>query len=217
MDEEVVMSKEEMNDEQLAQLLRARLGQLKRPSIETLAEYELNLLPADEAAAIRRYLAQHPHAAAQLDELRALWQDYQPTANRTPSAAGSSLQSFKLWLAEKVGGSTLPARPALAGIRGDAELVYRAGPVQLVLDVDDDPQQPGRRSLTGLLLNLPDGDWLARLWPTDNGSQEQEWETAVAPDATFMLDGLPSATYSLLIRSRAETAVIEIYVESVVI
>ena len=211
------MSKEEMNNEQLAQLLRARLGQLKRPSIETLADYELNLLPAGEAAAIRRYLAQHPHAAAQLDELRALWQDYQPQANRAPAAGGSPLQSFKLWLAEKVGGSALPGRPGLAGIRGETELVYRAGPVQLVLDIDDDPQQPGRRSLTGLLLNLPDGDWLARLWATDSGSQEQEWETALAPDATFMLDGLLPATYSLLIRSQDETAVVEIYIESLAI
>jgi hypothetical protein len=211
------MNQEEMNDEQLAQLLRERLSQLKRPSIETLAEYELNLLPADEATAIRRYLAQHPHAAAHLDELRSLWRDYQPKTSRAPAAGSSPLQSFKLWLAEKVGDPALPGQPALAGIRGEAELIYRAGPVQLALDVDHDPQQPGRRSLTGLLLNLPDGDWLARLWSTDSDSQEQEWETAVAPDATFMLDGLPSATYSLLIRSQDETAVVEIYIESLAI
>lgn len=211
------MSDERMNNEQLAQFLHEMLGQLKRPSIETLADYELNLLPADEAEAIRRYLAQHPHAAAQLDGLRALWRDYQPQARHVPASVKNPRLSLTLWLAEKVGGADLLGQPALAGIRGEAELFFRAGPVQLVLDVDDDPQQPGRRSLTGLLLNLPDGDWLARLWSTDNNSQTQEWETAVAPDATFMFDCLPPGSYSLLIHSQAETAVVEIYIESLLI
>ncbi len=210
------MSDERMNDEQLAQFLHEILGQLKRATIETLADYELNLLPAAEAEAIRRYLAQHPHAAAQLDGLRALWRDYQPQVSRAPASVKNPRPSLTLWLAEKVGGGALFGQPALAGIRGEAELFFRAGPVQLVLDVADDPQQVGRRSLTGLLLNLPDGYWLARLWASDS-SQAQEWETAVAPDATFMFDALLPGNYSLLIHSQAETAVVEIYVESLLV
>ncbi|MFO7537650.1 MAG: hypothetical protein R6X32_06270 [Chloroflexota bacterium] len=208
------MSEEKMNDTQLEQFLAETLGNLERPTLQTLAEYDLGLLPPKQTETIRRHLEQHPHAAAQLDALRHLWQSYQPQSGRaaSPPADSSPLQALSLWLADKVTSSTTPGRPALAGVRGQADMVYQAGPVQLVLDVDDDPQQPGHKSLTGLLLGLPDGNWLARLWPTEESSQE--WETAVASDNSFLFDGLPPGHYSLLIRSQTQTAVVEIYIES---
>lgn len=208
------MSEEKMGDTQLERFLAETLGNLERPTLLTLAEYDLGLLSPEQTEAIRRHLEQHPHAAAQLNALRHLWQNYQPQtgAAPVPATTSSPLQAVKLWIVEKVTSFAMPGQPVPAGVRGQADLVYQAGPVQVVLDVDDDPQQSGHKSLTGLLLSLPDGDWLVRLWPIEN--DEKEWETVVAPDHTFLFDGLPPDQYNLLIRNQDETAVAEIYIES---
>lgn len=189
---------------QLAQLQQTLAQHLAAdaPSPLALTQYQLDLLPPEEAAAVAAYLAAHPHAARQLQTLQAFLQQGQPAPLPDPRPA----QSLKVWIAQLLAGGGL--QPALAGLRGQAEHVYRAGDRHIVLDLDDDPGQPQRKALAGLIMNRPPGPVQAHLWALADPSQE--WETAVDEDGNFIFTGLPEGDYTLLLR--AETA--EIYIES---
>lgn len=203
---------------QYRQFLSETLRLTTPPDPLLLAEYDLDLLSPEQAAAVHLYLEHHPHAAAQLEALRAIWRQYAPTraVRSTPASAESKpLQALKLWLAEKLSPPLPGSLPALAGVRGQTELVYQAGPVQLVIEVDDALGQLARKNLTGLLLGLPDGMWRVRCWSV--ADSEQEWETAVDLDHTFLLDNLPTGQYALLVYNQEDTDPIEIYVESLTV
>ena len=191
--------------DQLAQLQQTLAQNLSAqgPSPLALIQHQLNLLPPDEAAAIDRYLAAHPHAARQMETLQAFLRQWEPS----PTTDTSPLQTMKVWIAERLSGRG-GMQPALAGLRGQAEHIYQAGDRQIILDIDDDPDQPQHKSLAGLIMNRPSGDIQVRLWTLT--APHSEWETAVDEDGNFILTSLPPGDYTLLIQ--ADSA--EIYIET---
>lgn len=174
---------------------------------DLLGQYHAGLLSKAEEQAVAQYLAEHPHAAHQLALLQKFLQQWQP-ADEPPG----SPHALKVWLAQLLTTSGSAWQPAAAGVRGTAEAVYQAGDVQIVLDIDDDPQQPGHKLLTGLALGLPPGDWQVYVWPA--ADPDSESVTAVDTHGNFLLAGLPPGATVLLIRSTTAAEPAEIYVES---
>ena len=123
------------------------LARLPRPSPFELGEYALGLLPAAAAARIKAYLALHPHAAAEVALLQTYLAQGEPTVQPAPGPL-ARLQTLVMTLLHAAG-----PEGVWAGTRGAADAaVYQAGDWQVVLDSDDDAQQPGRFVLSGLLL-----------------------------------------------------------------
>ncbi|GAB4150221.1 MAG: hypothetical protein Fur0021_12410 [Candidatus Promineifilaceae bacterium] len=123
------------------------LARLPKPSSFELGEYALGLLPAAAAARVKAYLALHPHAAAEVALLQTYLAQGEPTVQPAPGPL-ARLQTLVMKLLPAAG-----ATGVWAGARGAADAaVYQVGDWQVILDSDDDAQQPGRFVLTGLLL-----------------------------------------------------------------
>ena len=59
--------------------------------------------------------------------------------------------------------------PAFGGVRGDQEgpFVFQADEVQVIIEVQDDSQQPGHKFLVGLVTGMDTPHLKARLWRFD--------------------------------------------------
>jgi len=137
------------------------------PSLE-LGKYFLGTLSPAGAVAITQHLASCPHCARETAQLESFMADL------APELALRSLDRLKGQFKERVrvrvarpvlGGMT----PAFAGVRGDQEgpFVYQADEVQVIIEVQDDSEQPGCRFLVGLVTGMDALDLKARLWRVD--------------------------------------------------
>lgn len=158
------------------------------PSLE-LGKYYLGLLAPTGAVAITQHLANCPHCTRETAQLESFMADL------APELALSSLERLKGQFRERV--RVRVARPVLgdmtpafAGVRGDQEgpLVYQADEVQVIIEIQDDGEQPGRKFLIGLVTGMDAHDLQARLWRVD-----QPIATAPVDDLGnfVMLDLLP--------------------------
>jgi hypothetical protein len=130
------------------------------PNPHELGEYQLGIIDNDRATFIRQHLADCPHCRAELGELQIFLADNAADLGIAvqPASEESLADRLKVWIASLLpdlpsGG--LGMQPAF-GLRGSGEKVrfYQAGEAQLALEVQDDPQQPGRKTVLGLLTGL---------------------------------------------------------------
>jgi hypothetical protein len=100
--------------------------------------------------------------------------------------------------------------PALA-LRGEEQepLFYEAGDVQLTIEIQDDPDEPGRRSLLGLVMGAEPEDIQAHLY------QDSERVASAEVDelGNFIISSLSPGHYELILT--APTA--EIHVQDLAI
>jgi hypothetical protein len=90
--------------------------------------------------------------------------------------------------------------PGLApafGLRGDADklLFYQAGDAHLTLEIQDDPESPGRKSVLGLVLGIDPSKLEARLW-----QNEQPFATTPVDElGNFVFSSLEPGHFELII------------------
>jgi hypothetical protein len=186
--------------------LTARLYRLTCPSPHELGEYHLGVMPDDQAAAVAQHLAECPHCAGEVAQLK----DY--LAGLAPSLELGPLERIKNQVKGRV--RVLVARlvsggpegdplgrsalaPAYAGIRGEGEglYIYQADDVQIAIEIQDDAEQPGHKTILGLTMGPETSEGLAFLW-------RAEQRIAVVPVdklGNFVIPALAPGSYELFL------------------
>ena len=190
---------------QLANIQHAATTRLFRaacPSALELGEYHLGMLPAATTAYLQQHLAVCPHCTQELAQLTSFMEGPDPYLRSDPLAAIK--QSVRVLVARLTSGSQFgrfPGQPvlspALAGLRGDSAgpLTYEAGDAQIILEVQDDQEQAGRRAIIGLVMGLANQDVAVHLW-----RDEQLVVTgAVDTFGNFSIDDLTPGAYELFV------------------
>ena len=184
--------------------LMAALYRITCPDSATLGNFHLNLLPQQETATISAHMAICPHCTEEINQLK------QFLAETAASIEPTAVERIKVWIAKRLPSSDHGrgplGTPAFA-LRGNdtGPLMYEAGDAQLSLEVQDDPERPGRKSILGLILGIDTVGVMANLW------REGNVKTAVAIDelGNFSLSGLEPGKYELILSGKE----VEIHVQ----
>jgi hypothetical protein len=188
--------------------LKAALYRITCPDSARLGNFHLGLLPEDAAAQIADHVAICPHCVREIKQLEAF------LAETAVSLQPSTAERIKVWIAKRLpgGGQTrnMLGTPAFAMRGGDTgPLMYEAGDAQLSLEVQDDPEHPGRKSILGLVLGIETEAVAVRL------IQGEAVVTAVTLDelGNFTFTGLKPGTYELTLSGQD----IEIHVQDLLV
>ncbi len=197
---------------QMEDSLKAALYRITCPDSATLGNYHLGLLAETAVQPIANHLAVCPLCTREIEQLEVFL--LETAASLQPSTG----ERIKVWIARRLpsGGQTRqglgPAvgTPAFA-LRGSSSgpLMYEAGDAQLSLEVQDDPAQPGRKVILGLVLGIATEAVEAKLLQGDGVV------TAVTLDeiGNFTFTGLETGTYELTLSG----ADVEIHVQDLLI
>jgi hypothetical protein len=182
---------------QLQESLRSRLFRQLCPESSELGELQLGLLPQGRVQAVEEHLTACPHCTRELAALSGYLAELAPTLER--SLVEQVVEKVKVLVARLVqGGQTgMAFAPVAAGIRGgdSGPLIYEAGDVQIVLDLQDDSGGPDQRTLLGLLTGMAPDDVRAHLY------REGQLVTTTEVDdlGNFVLSDLDPASYELIV------------------
>jgi anti-sigma factor ChrR (cupin superfamily) len=190
---------------QLAALQGRLLAGLYRavcPTPDELGDYDLGLLPADQALAVTQHLAECPHCTREIAQLQAFLTDLSPAQEteraRTgePSLLELMRDRVQVLIAQLVPGGSGPAL-ALAGVRGQEQdsRVYQAGGVEVVIGVQPDVAQPDRGSILGLVIGLTGAELQATLWQ----GNRQIAVALVDELDSFVLSSIAPGVYQLVL------------------
>lgn len=178
--------------------LMAALYRIICPDSATLGNFHLGLLPQVDQENIAAHLQKCPHCSLEIKQLERF------LAETAVSLQPTATERIKVWIAKRLptggqmGGSL--GTPAFAMRGGDTgPLMYEAGDAQLSLEVQDDPERPGRRSILGLVLGIETDDVTVQLF------QDGEVVTAVSLDelGNFTFTGLEPGKYELTLSGHA--------------
>lgn len=173
--------------------LSAALYRATCPESVELGEYHLGVLDEDRSDRVRQHLAECPHCTLELSQLESFVRE------TSPDLEPSLVERVKVWIARlvpEVADSDPAMTPALA-LRGDdqAPLFYEAGEAQLTIEIQDDPDEPGRRLLLGLVMGAEPEDLQVHLWLDG----ERVVSTAVDDLGNFRFSALASGDYEMIL------------------
>jgi hypothetical protein len=172
--------------------LAAQLYRVTCPTTEELGEYHLHLVSGSRAITIKRHLDNCPHCRAELAQLQTYLADLARDVGHSVS------DRVKIWIARLIppGMSSGGLQPALA-LRGqdDGPLMYEAGDAQLTLEIQDDPQKAGARTILGLLIGVEPVETAAHLWQ----EAENVAQVPVNEFGNFVFAGLAPGAYELIV------------------
>jgi hypothetical protein len=135
--------------------LKSRVFRANCPSPMELGEYHFRLLPAAQMLLIGQHLRSCPHCAREFAELQTFVSEDMPQ----PGFAGS----IRVLIAQLVKGGEMNQKadqpsfpPALEGVRGNGEkpFIYQAENIQIILEVQEDMEQPDLKMILGLVTGL---------------------------------------------------------------
>lgn len=182
----------------IEQKLLTHLYRIACPTPDILGEYHFQLLTDDEVLEINQHLLICPYCPKELDQLQRYISDLEP------ELAYSLPERVKIWIAqlmpESEAGGFGSATPAFA-LRGETEepYMFEAGNYQLTLEIQDDPVNPGFRSILGLVFGGSDGLEKVELW--QDGEPVQA--TSIDELGNFVFHGVRSGTYDLILSQLA--------------
>ena len=161
------------------------------PEPNELGEYQLGLLSITRAQEIQSHLAECPHCRTELAQLKSFLSTVE--SDLEPGLT----ERVRVWLAELITPSS-GGGPALAfGLRGDESSVhfYQAGGAQITLEIQDDPNAPGRKTLIGLILMEEATNLQTHLW------RDEQVVTSAEVDelGNFTLSGLEAGKVELFL------------------
>jgi hypothetical protein len=162
-----------------------------------LGEYHFRMLPASQMLLIGQHLRSCPHCAREFAALQAFVNEDMPQS--------SLVGSIKVLIAQLVKGgdgnqkADQPSfQPALEGVRGNGEkpFIYQAEDIQIILEVQEDMEQPDLKMILGLVTGLTAGGFTVQV------SQEgQTVATSLVDEiGNFTIHTLTPGTYDLTLR-----------------
>jgi hypothetical protein len=169
------------------------------PSPHDLGEYHLKILSDDQTEAITQHLTNCPHCTRELTQLRNYLSELAPDLDYTFQ------ERVKIWIARMLpngpeGRMVTGPIPNFA-LRGetDGPLMFEAGNYQLTLEIQDDPANPGLKSILGLVIGGVDVLHQVELWQ-DGRSIVQ---TTIDDLGNFVFSGVKSGSYDLILSQKA--------------
>lgn len=194
-----------MND--LDDRMKINLYRVLCPDVLILGEYQMGLLAAKQNSEIELHLRGCPHCQRELAELAA----FMDTVNPDLESKFSGDSKLKTILARWLSSSTAEGEQgrldlAYGSVRGDEDtsLLFEAEEWQIAIEIQDDVEQPGTKTLLGMVIGDLSSEWQAQLWQGD-----QKIATCVI-DAVgnFRFTQLGSKTYVLILSTKGQ----EIYI-----
>lgn len=176
--------------------LTAALYRVTCPSLMELGEYHLGMLGREQAAAVDQHLAECPHCSREVAQLKGY------LGELAADVAFRPLERIKVLVAKLVGSGAGTDRrrraalaPVYAGIRGEEEgpHIYEAGEIQIVLEIQEDAEQPDRRTVLGLVTGLEADGWQVQVWR----GEERIADAPVDELGNFVLRNLAPGSYEL--------------------
>lgn len=180
--------------------LTAQLYRAECPSPIELGEHHLGMLPGEQAEAIGRHLVECPHCRREVDQLRTYLADLEPSLQPSPLEQIKEhvrvLVAHLVDEAKRLAPGMLTLAPAHAGLRGEEEAcVYTAGDIQIAIEVQDDAERPGRKTLLGLVIGAEPVGMQVHLW------QDERRIVTVPVDelGNFVIPDLAPGVYELIV------------------
>jgi len=178
--------------------LSSQLYRLTCPSSIELGEYHLRVLLASQELIVAQHLRECPHCKREVDELQNYLSDFPPVAERRV------LAGIKVLVARMVSGRAadseygeISSAPAFSGLRGeeDEPFIYQADKVRIVIEVQDDVEQMGFKTLLGLVTGLESNDFTIQMSQGDNVIAT----TSVDEIGNFIISHLSPGHYQLIL------------------
>ena len=181
--------------------LSSALYRITCPSPHELGEYHLKMLSDDQSKEIRQHLKTCPHCTRELAQLKSYLTELAPDLDYTFQ------ERVKIWVARLLPPLPLGQEPAFA-LRGEpgGPLMFEAGSYQLTLEIQDDPANPGFRTILGLVIDGEEQLQKVELWQDGRPIQE----TTLDDLGNFAFAGIKPGSYDLILSQLAA----EIHVES---
>lgn len=177
--------------EQETKWLTANLFRQACPNTDDLGDFHLGLLPEAQVRSIEQHLAHCPYCSRELVQ----YQDFLGDPPEQPSLAKRVVLSLARLLDETL----LPQQmlsPAYS-LRGeDSVTLYQANGLQISLDVQEDVEKPGHKSIVGVITGADAQAFTVDLW------QDGEYLDTALIDETggFTLSALLPGVYELIIK-----------------
>jgi hypothetical protein len=176
--------------------LKKRLYRVSCPTPMELGDYHLELLPAPQALIVAQHVRECPLCRREVADL----EDFLTESTPQPGFLGS----IKTLIASLVTGPgmeqdypDLASAPAFGGLRGEGEepFIYQAGQVRIVIEVQDDVEQMGLKTLLGLVTGLETNEFTIQVSQGDNVIAT----TSVDEIGNFIISHLSSGHYQLIL------------------
>ena len=161
-------------------------------SIE-LGEYQLGMLAGESKRRVEWHLRSCPRCQEEVQQLQT-YLDSLAGDLEIPFSSRLKTWVARLLPADAFGRGLTPA----FGVRGNTGQViaYQAGEAQLSLFVQEDPTQPDRRSVLGLLIGVPPEEVQVSLF-----MKGRQLQTAPVDDlGNFVLSAIKKGEYELVLR-----------------
>lgn len=175
--------------------LTTALYRVACPDAVEIGEYRLGMVSGPRAHFIEQHLRECPYCSRETAQLDAFLAQVKPDLEYTTA------EQVKIWIARLVPdlqagvGASTPAF-ALRGANDDEaagrSLVFEAGDAQLMIEIQDEPGDTGRKTIIGLVIGIEPTGVEARLWRDGQ------------PVATTTVDDLGNFTFSNLGSARHE-------------
>jgi hypothetical protein len=177
--------------------LSSNLFRITCPPSLDLGEYHLQMLSDEESETIRQHLITCPYCPKELAQLKTYLGQLAPDIDYTLE------ERVKIWIARLLpnpfegGQGTAPA----FALRGEANgpLMFEAGSYQLTLEIQDDPANPGLRSILGLVIGGGETLQKVELWQDGRSVQE----TKIDDLGNFVFNGIQPGPYDLILSQLA--------------
>lgn len=183
--------------------LTARLYRFNCPSPTELGEYQLGILRDEQAVAVAQHLAECPRCGRELSQLQGYLTELRPTLEL--SRLERARERARILVARLVSGGGMGRAgrppslvPAYSGIRGEEgePIIYEADEVQVVVEIQEDPDQPGHKTVLGLVVGVDDPHEVeVHLWRDDQ-------RVATGPmdeTSNFVIPNLAPGHYELIL------------------
>lgn len=182
--------------------MTAQLYRLSCPPTIELGEYYLGLLPGEQAEAVARHLSECPHCTREVAQLKEYMTELAPILELGPLERIK--ERARVLIARLVGGGLEDVQPghpvlapAYAGVRGEEEgpHLYQADAIQVIVEVQDDAEQPDRKAILGLIVGMEPGGLEAHLW------QAERRVAVISVDelGNFVIPNLAPGSYELIL------------------
>lgn len=180
--------------------LSSSLYRIACPSANALGEYHLQMLSDEQRELIGQHLTTCPHCTRELAQLK----NY--LAELAPDLEYTFRERVKIWVAQRLPAFPANQAPAFA-LRGELEgpLMFEAGSYQLTLEIQDDPANPGFRTILGLVIDGEERLQKVELWQDGRPIQQ----TTLDELGNFVFAGVKPGSYDLILSQIAA----EVHVE----
>lgn len=176
--------------------LREQLYRVTCPTPMELGDYHLGFLPDSQKLVVAQHVRACPLCRREVAELEEFLAESSPQPG--------FLESIEVLVASLVNGPGMDqdhpepsSAPTFTGLRGEGEepFVYQAGQIRIMIEVQDDVEQMGLKTLLGLVTGLETNEFTIQVGQGD----QLITTTSVDEIGNFMIPHLSPGHYKLIL------------------